>query len=198
MLDLIPYATYCFVMSVTPGPNNVMLTASGATFGFRRTVPQMLGIGLGCGIQIMLVSLGMGAVFEWLPQIQEVLRWVGAAYLVYLAWRLMQAGLVVGEAQARTRPLSFIESAAFQFLNPKAWMIAVTTATVFLPKTLSPFLGALYLCGVLVLANIPACTIWVLFGAGMRQLLSSDRLRQVFAGILALTLVLTAAAMLWE
>ena len=198
MLDLIPYATYCFVMSVTPGPNNVMLTASGATFGFRRTVPQMLGIGLGCGIQIMLVSLGMGAVFEWLPQIQEVLRWVGAAYLVYLAWRLMQAGLVVGEAQARARPLSFIESAAFQFLNPKAWMIAVTTATVFLPKTLSPFLGALYLCGVLVLANIPACTIWVLFGAGMRQLLSSDRLRQVFAGILALTLVLTAAAMLWE
>ncbi len=198
MLDLIPYATYCFVMSVTPGPNNVMLTASGATFGFRRTIPQMLGIGLGCGIQIMLVSLGMGAVFEWLPQIQEALRWVGAAYLVYLAWRLMQAGLVVGEAQARARPLSFIESAAFQFLNPKAWMIAVTTATVFLPKTISPFMGALYLCGVLVLANIPACTIWVLFGAGMRQLLSSDRLRQVFAGILALTLVLTAAAMLWE
>ncbi len=198
MLDLIPYATYCFVMSVTPGPNNVMLTASGATFGFRRTIPQMLGIGLGCGIQIMLVSLGMGAVFEWLPQIQEALRWVGAAYLVYLAWRLMQAGLVVGEAQARARPLSFIESAAFQFLNPKAWMIAVTTATVFLPKTVSPFMGALYLCGVLVLANIPACTIWVLFGAGMRQLLSSDRLRQAFAGILALTLVLTAAAMLWE
>ena len=119
MLELIPYFTYCFVMSVTPGPNNVMLTASGATFGFRRTMPQMLGIGLGCGIQIMLVSLGMGAVFEWLPQIQEVLRWVGAAYLVYLAWRLLQAGLVVGEAQARARPLSFVESAAFQFLNPK-------------------------------------------------------------------------------
>ncbi len=198
MLELIPYFTYCFVMSVTPGPNNVMLTASGATFGFRRTMPQMLGIGLGCGIQIMLVSLGMGAVFEWLPQIQEVLRWVGAAYLVYLAWRLMQAGLVVGEAQARARPLSFIESAAFQFLNPKAWMIAVTTATVFLPKTLSPFLGALYLSGVLVLANIPACTIWVLFGASMRRLLTSDRLRQIFAGILAMTLVLTAAAMLWE
>ncbi len=198
MIDLLPLATYCFVMSITPGPNNVMVTASGVTFGYRRTIPHMLGISLGCGFQIVLVALGMGTVFERSPQLQDWLRWVGAAYLVYLAWRLLQAGLVVGAALGRARPLSFIEAAAFQFLNPKAWMIAVTTATVFLPKEMSPLLGSFYMALVLAVVNYPSISVWTLFGTGMRRLLGSPRLRQAFSIGLALTLVLTGAAMLWE
>src|SRR5688572_3733042 len=100
MIDPLPLATYSFIMSITPGPNNVMVTASGATFGYRRTIPHMLGISLGCAFQIMLMCLGVGAVFEAVPQLQDVLRWAGAAYLVYLAWRLLRAGLAVGEAEA--------------------------------------------------------------------------------------------------
>ena len=198
MLDVLPLATYCFVMSITPGPNNVMVTASGVTFGYRRTIPHMLGISIGCGFQIVLVALGMGTVFERLPQLQDWLRWAGAAYLVYLAWRLLQAGLVVGEAEGRARPLSFLEGAAFQFLNPKAWMIAVTTATVFLPKELNPLLGSLYMALVLAIVNYPSISVWTLFGTAMRRLLGSPRLRQAFAIGLALTLVLTGAAMLWD
>lgn len=198
MLDVIPLATYCFVMSITPGPNNVMVTASGVSFGYRRTIPHMLGISLGCGFQIVLVALGMGTVFERFPQLQDWLRWAGAAYLVYLAWRLLQAGLVVGEAEGRTRPLSFLEGAAFQFLNPKAWMIAVTTATVFLPKDLNPILGSLYMALVLAVVNYPSISVWTLFGTAMRRLLGSPRLRQAFAVGLALALVGTGAAMLWE
>jgi threonine/homoserine/homoserine lactone efflux protein len=198
MLDVLPLATYCFVMSITPGPNNVMVTASGVTFGYRRTIPHMLGISLGCGFQIVLVALGMGVVFERYPQLQDILRWAGAAYLVYLAWRLLRAGLVVGEGEGRTRPLTFLESAAFQFLNPKAWMIAVTTSTVFLPKDLNPLLGSLYMALVLAIVNYPSISVWTLFGTAMRRLLGSPRLRQAFAIGLALALVGTGAAMLWE
>ncbi len=198
MLDILPLATYCFVMSITPGPNNVMVTASGVTFGYRRTIPHMLGIGLGCGFQIVLVALGMGVVFERYPEIQDALRWAGALYLVYLAWRLMRAGLVVGEAEKRARPLNFIEGAAFQWLNPKAWMIAVTTATVFLPKDLSPLFGSLYVALILFIVNYPSISVWTLFGTAMRRFLHSERLRRGLAIVLALALVATGAAMLWE
>ncbi len=198
MLDILPLATYCFVMSITPGPNNVMVTASGVAFGYRRTIPHMLGISLGCGFQIVLVALGMGTVFERWPELQDVLRWAGAAYLVYLAWRLLKAGLIVGEAEGRARPLTFLEAAAFQFLNPKAWMIAVTTATVFLPKDLNPLVGSLTMALVLAIVNYPSISVWTLFGTAMRRLLGSERLRQAFSVALSLALVLTGAAMLWE
>lgn len=198
MLDVLPLATYCFVMSITPGPNNVMVTASGVTFGYRRTIPHMLGISLGCGFQIVLVALGMGTVFERWPELQDVLRWAGAVYLVYLAWRLLKAGLVVGEAEGRARPLTFIEAAAFQFLNPKAWMIAVTTATIFLPKDLNPLLGSLYMALVLAIVNYPSISVWTLFGTAVRHFLDNPRLRQAIAVGLSLTLVVTGAAMLWE
>ena len=198
MIDVLPLATYSFVMSITPGPNNVMVTASGAAFGYRRTIPHMLGISLGCGFQIVLVALGVGVIFERFPQLQDLLRWLGAAYLVYLAWRLLKAGLAVGEAESRARPLNFIEGAAFQFLNPKAWMIAITTATVFLPKELDPLLGSLYVVLVLVVVNYPCISVWTLFGTAMRRLLGNPRLRQAFAAGLALALVGTGAAMLWQ
>ena len=198
MLDVLPLATYSFVMSITPGPNNVMVTAAGAAFGYRRTIPHMLGIGICCGFQILLMALGMGTLFQAVPALQETLRWAGAAYLVYLAWRLLQAGLAVGEAEARARPLTFLEAAAFQWLNPKAWMIAITKATVFMPKDLSPLWGGLYVGLVLIVVNYPAVSVWTLFGAGMRTLLRRPALRHGFAWLLALALVGTGAAMLWD
>ena len=196
MIDPLPFAIYSFVMSITPGPNNIMVTAAGAAFGYRRTIPHLLGISLGCGFQIMLMSLGVGAVFEAVPQLQEALRWAGAAYLLYLVWRLLQAGLAVGGAEARARPLTFLEAAAFQFLNPKAWMIAVTTTTVFLPVELGPLVGGLYLSLVLAVVNYPCVSLWAMFGTAMRALLQRDAWRQAFAWVLALALVATGAAML--
>src|SRR5215470_8305912 len=92
MVDPFAFATYSFVMSITPGPNNVMLTASGATFGFRRTVPHILGVCFGFSVVLLAVCAGLGVVFERWPGIQTALRWAGAAYLVYLGWRLLRAG----------------------------------------------------------------------------------------------------------
>ncbi len=127
MIDPLPFATYSFVMSITPGPNNVMLTASGATFGFRKTVPHILGVSAGFSAVLLAVCAGLDALFARWPEIQAVLRWAGAAYLVYLGWRILRSG----EAQAGEshKPLTVMEAAGFQFLNPKAWVMTLTAAS---------------------------------------------------------------------
>ena len=108
MFDPLPYATYSFVMSITPGPNNVMLTASGANFGFRRTVPHLLGISTGCAVQLIAVCAGLGALFTRWPVLQTVLQWAGAAYLLWLGWKLVRSGEV---AEGHTpQPISFLPS----------------------------------------------------------------------------------------
>jgi threonine/homoserine/homoserine lactone efflux protein len=112
------------IMSITPGPNNVMLTTSGANFGFGRTLPHIGGIVFGCAAQTYMLCLGFGVVFIMYPWIQEVLKWCGAAYLLYLAWKLV--GSKVAKAKAVTKPLSFFDAALFQFINPKAWVKATT------------------------------------------------------------------------
>src|SRR5579859_7775498 len=131
MVDPAPFAAYSFVMSITPGPNNVMLTASGATFGFRRTLPHMLGISTGCGIQLLAMCAGLGAVFTRWPEVQPVLRWAGALYLLYMGVRMLGSG-PVGDRSSQ-RPVTFVEAALFQFLNPKAWIMTLTAASLFLP-----------------------------------------------------------------
>src|ERR1700730_2043234 len=128
MIDPLPFVTYTFVMSITPGPNNVMLTASGANFGFRRTVPHILGIGLGFVVQLLAVCAGLSALFARWPALQSALGWVGAAYLLYLGWQMLGRG--DAEARDNRRPVTFLEAAMFQFLNPKAWVMTGTTATL--------------------------------------------------------------------
>src|SRR5919108_1908299 len=132
MVNPLPFVTYTFVMSITPGPNNVMLTASGARFGLRRTLPHILGICSGFVIQLLAVCAGLSVLFARLPGLQSALGWAGAAYLLYLGWQMLGAG----DAGARGghRPVSFLEAALFQFLNPKAWVMTVTAATLFLPR----------------------------------------------------------------
>jgi threonine/homoserine/homoserine lactone efflux protein len=196
MIDLLPLATYIAVMSITPGPNNVMVTASAVAFGYRRTVPHLLGIGLGCAFQVALVCLGLGAIFVQVPLLHDALRWFGAAYMAYLAWRLLRAGQVDGESDPRARPISFLEAAAFQFLNPKAWVMAITVASLFLPPSLGPVLGALYVGTVMAVVNFPCVSVWALFGSAMRRLLSEPRWRRAFNWVLAAALVVTGAAML--
>ena len=132
MFDPIAYGTFTFVMSITPGPNNIMLTASGATFGFRRTIPHLLGVAAGLAVELLAVCAGLGALFARWPALQDVLRWAGAAYLVYLGWHLL--GGSSARKSAALRPVRFLEAAAFQFLNPKAWVMSLTAVSLFLPR----------------------------------------------------------------
>lgn len=183
--DLMPLATYCFLMSSTPGPNNVMLTASGANFGYRGSLPHILGINVGGAVQTFLTCLGLGALFEAFPALHAVLRIGGALYLLWLAWKL--TGGAMGEA-AMPRPLSFTQGALFQAVNPKAWMKAVTLAAVFMPAGWPPLQAALLVSAIGFVVGFPCISAWALFGVAIRRFLTDPRRRRAFNAIMAVSL----------
>ena len=187
--DLLPLATYCFLMSSTPGPNNVMLTASGANFGFRGTLPHILGINFGGAVQTFATCAGLGALFVAWPVLHSVLRVAGAMYLLYLAWKL--TGGVMGSGQV-ARPLTLREGALFQAVNPKSWMKAVTLASVFMPPGVSPIEGALVITIVGFVIGFPCVSAWALFGVAIRRVLEDPKRRRVFNVIMAGALALLA------
>jgi threonine/homoserine/homoserine lactone efflux protein len=191
--DPLPFITYTFVMSITPGPNNVMLTASGANFGFRRTLPHMLGIVFGFVVQLLAVCAGLSALFNRFPALQTVLSWLGAVYLIYLGWRLLRS--TVAQAHAHSRPVSFLQAAAFQFLNPKAWVMTVTAATLFLPHEFGALLAGVYMALVMECVGVPCMTVWALFGSTLKQFLDGARARLIFNATMAVALVVTAILM---
>jgi threonine/homoserine/homoserine lactone efflux protein len=193
MADLLPLATYSFVMSITPGPNNVMLTASGATFGFRRTLPAVLGVWAGHTTQTLACCLGLGVLFTRWPVIHDALRWLGAAYLLYLGWRLL--GSAGSAERGAATPVSFVEAALFQAVNPKAWVMSLTTAALFLPTGMSLAWACAYVAGMMLVVNLPCITVWAAFGSSLRRWLTLPARRRAFNGIMALGLAATGLVM---
>nr|WP_174864057.1 LysE family translocator [Comamonas jiangduensis] len=186
---LLPLATFIFVSSITPGPNNVMLTASGANFGYQRSIPHMLGITLGCALMLLMVGAGLGAVFEQMPQLYTVLQYVGAAYLVWLAWKIATSGRAQSSA-AKPQPLSVWQAAAFQWVNPKAWLMSVGVVAAYTSPHAywsSLSLGAV----VMLVVNYPCISVWTLFGSGIGRGLQSARALQIFNGVMAFLLLLS-------
>ena len=193
MVNPLPFVTYTFVMSITPGPNNVMLTASGARFGFRRTLPHILGICCGFVVQLLAVCAGLSALFARWPGLQTALGWVGAAYLLYLGYSLLGHG--AAEAHGGGRPVSFIQAAMFQFLNPKAWVMTVTAATLFLPRDVGFLLSGLYMAAVMEGIGVPCMTVWALFGSSLKRFIAAPAGRRAFNVAMALALAVTAVMM---
>lgn len=188
-LELLP-ALYAFVLVAifTPGPNNMMLLASGANFGLRRTVPHMLGITVGHSAMVVILGLGLAEVFETYPLVLSILKFVCLAYLFYLAWRIATAA-PPDQADASGNPLGFFEAAAFQWVNPKAWAVALTAVTAYLPGS-GP--GAVALVAlVFVSVSLPSVSLWAGMGTAIRRWLSvPGRLRRfnwTMAGLLVLS-----------
>lgn len=175
--DLLPLMTYCFVMSSTPGPNNVMLATSGAKFGYRGALPQILGQTSGGAVQTFVTCLGLGSVFVAYPVLHPLLRVSGALYLVYLAWKLSASAL--GEARD-SKPLTFVQAALFQAVNPKSWVKSITLASVFMPVGLSAPVGALLVAVLGLLIGLPSASMWALFGVAIRRLLIDPRKQRIF------------------
>ena len=188
MTDL-PLLTYVATMSVTPGPNNLMLAASGVNFGFRRTVPHMLGISIGHGIQVAIVAGLLAWVMAWLDDMRLGLVLAGCAYLLWLAWRQAQAGQPGGGKSAQ--PLGFIGAALFQWVNPKAWMMVLNAAILFLPRG-GGWGAALSLALVCALVNFPCIALWAVVGDRLRFRLRDPRALRVFNYAMALLLAATA------
>ena len=180
---------FAFASSITPGPNNLMLMASGANFGFRRTLPHMLGISLGHAFMVTLVGLGLAQVFDTYPATRMALQVASTLYLLYLAWKIANAAPPrPGEAQGK--PFTFLQAAAFQWVNPKAWYMAIYAITNFTPAGggLAP---ALLVAGVFAMTNFPSITIWATIGTQVKRLLDRPRLLRLFNTAMALLLVLT-------
>ena len=164
-------AVFALVTSVTPGPNNFMLLASGVNFGFRRTLPHMLGISCGFCSLLLGVGLGLGAVLQAFPALHLALKIAGGAYLLYLAWKIARSRSMAQKTGASARPLTFLQAASFQWVNPKAWVMAVTAMAVYTSPS-EPFLSMVLVAIVFPLINLPSVSIWAGFGMALRGFLA--------------------------
>ncbi|MEM7075037.1 MAG: LysE family translocator [Pseudomonadota bacterium] len=185
---------FAFATVITPGPNNLMLMASGANFGFRRTVPHMLGIGLGMPAMVVVVGLGMMRVFELWPPSLTILKVLSVVYLLYLAWKIAHAA-PPGQAEAGGKPLTFLQSAAFQWVNPKAWSMALTAITLYATGRDLP--AILIVAGTYVLMSGVSTTSWTALGQQIGRVLTNPARLRAFNVTMALLLVATLVPVLW-
>ncbi|MEM9871058.1 MAG: LysE family translocator [Pseudomonadota bacterium] len=184
--SLAALAVFAFASSITPGPNNLMLMASGANFGFRRSIPHMLGIGIGFVVMVMLVGAGLAQVFTAYPASHSVLKAVSILYLLYLAWKVATAAPTTAQDTTGT-PMTFVQAAAFQWVNPKAWSMALTAVTVYSPGT---GLWAIALVALVFGAiNLPSVSTWTLLGQGMARLLTNRARLRAFNWAMAALLI---------
>jgi threonine/homoserine/homoserine lactone efflux protein len=179
--------SFAFVAAMTPGPNNIMLTASGVNFGFTRTIPHMLGICAGFVALVLAVGLGVGAAFTALPEAKTALKLIGSAYMLWLAWKV--ATSAPGDPdEPDASPLTFWQAAAFQWVNPKAWVMAVSAMAVFVwPLHVAVDVAAVTI--VFGLVTVPAVVTWAGFGHVLRNALRDPAKLKVFNIAMALLLV---------
>ncbi|MBS56999.1 MAG: lysine transporter LysE [Rickettsiales bacterium] len=188
---ILAISAYNFVMYVTPGPNNSILTASGIKFGFTRTIPNIFGIPTGHGIQLALVCFGLGALFSKFPILLDILRYIGSAYILFLAYKMF-GSLNIYSTEEKSRPLKYTEAILFQFVNPKAWVICITAVSLFYPEQQNLIVGTIFMVIMSTVINIPSISIWAIGGSIVRHYLTNKLLKKIIEFILALFLILTA------
>lgn len=193
---LLAFVLFAFATAGTPGPNNMMLLASGANFGFRRTILHILGISAGLGVMVVAMGWGLSGVFRTFPILHEILKWVGAAYMLWLAWKIATA-TGINDKSATGQPMTFLEAAAFQWLNPKAWAMALGAATTYTPEG-SGSLTLLVLAGTFMLVGVPCSAAWAGFGQGLRRFLDRPAILRVFNVSMAVLLVASLYPLMTE
>ena len=188
----LPLLTFAIAATGTPGPNNIMLTASGANFGYRRSLPHIFGIMIGFPSMVLAVGLGLGQVFTAYPQLHQGLKWVGSGYLLFLAWKIATAARPKS-ATGEAKPFTFIQAALFQWVNPKAWIMSVAALTAYTTGEGSYVVEAFMVAGVFFAVSFPLISLWCLFGAWIGRWLKSQRALMVFNGIMSALIVASIA-----
>ncbi len=188
---LVALVMFAFAGSITPGPNNTMVLASSVSFGFRRTIPHMLGISVGFSLMLILVGLGLAQAFERLPMLYTILKYAGALYLLWLAWKIGSSG-VMKDGAASGKPLTFLQAAAFQWVNPKAWVLSIGAVAAYTVQDHFVF-SVLLTALVFGVINLPTISIWAAFGIGLRRVLKDERAVRYFN----LTMAALLVASLW-
>ena len=180
---------FYFTMFITPGPNNAMLTTSGLKFGFFKTLPHLIGIPLGHILQIGLTCFGLANLFILYPQIQFIMKILCFLYLIYLGWKMIGSFNLVKKESGR--PLKLYEASLFQFINPKAWSIAVTVASGFFPSDENIFVGVAFVTITAAIICFPTISLWALFGSALRKFINNNNVKKLTEYFLALLLFLT-------
>ena len=199
MIDLnlfIALTSFYFVMYVTPGPNNAMVLTSGIKFGFLKTIPHMSGITIGHVLQVVLVCLGLGKLFQMFPEIQNILKIICAMYLLYLGYKIIGSFSKINEDNSR--PLKFYEAALFQLINPKAWTISTMVASGFLPKDENLFISILFISITALIICPISISVWAAFGSGIKNLVKNNKKKAIVEYFLAILLLITAILIVIE
>lgn len=195
MFEALALASYMGVMSITPGPNNIMLTASGVNFGFRRTLPHMLGITFGCSLQLLLCAALFAQVADLLGEVRPLLAVAGCSYLLWLSLKLARAG-APGRREV-ARPMGFVAAALFQWINPKAWIMVLNACVLFLPQG-GQLSAAAAMALLALVVNLPCIAVWAWGGERLRHWLQQDRALRLFNAAMASLLAATALWLLVE
>ena len=189
--QLLALIAFAFVGSFSPGPNNIMLMTSGANVGFMRTIPHMLGVTLGFAFMLVLVGLGLQRFFQSYPQLEQALQIISAAYLLYLAYKIATSQ-PVESACSDYKPLSFLAAASFQWVNPKAWSMALSVMSIYASN--ADLFSVLLIAMVFTAVNVPTVSFWTLAGKQLQQRLTQRRHLQLFnysmAGLLVGSLLI--------
>lgn len=191
---LIALIGFAFVTSITPGPNNLMLLSSGVNYGFVRTLPHMLGIGSGFAFLLVCVGIGLGQLFEFFPLALTVIKIAGGSYLLYLAYKIATSG-PIGQADNIGKPMTFIQAALFQWVNPKAWVMAVSSMSAYTSTDQYNF-TVFIIAVVFPIVNIPSVACWAMFGTSMRRFLQDPVKLKYFNYLMAALLVISLWPML--
>ena len=187
-------SAFYFTMFFTPGPNNAMLTASGMKFGFVRTLPHLIGIPLGHILQIGLTCFGLANLFLIYPEIQFYMKILCFLYLLYLGWQMIGSFSMIKKDSGR--PLKFYEASLFQFINPKAWSIAITVASGFFPTDENIIIGIAFVTITAAIICFPTISLWALFGSALRQFVNNEKTKKIIEYLLAVLLFLTGVFIL--
>ncbi len=187
---LIALVSFYFVMYVTPGPNNAMVLASGLKFGFLKTIPHMSGITIGHILQLILVCLGLGKIFQIFPDLQNILKIICSIYLLYLGYKIIGSFSKIKEDGSR--PLKFHEAALFQIVNPKAWTISSMAASGFLPKDGNLIISIFFIATIALIICPLSISPWAAFGSAIRNLVKNNKIKALIEYFLAFLLLITA------
>lgn len=190
------FLIFSFVAAVTPGPSNVMLTATGAIAGVVRGLPCLLGVAVGMGVLLFCAALGLGQIVLGHPRLVQVLNWGGAAFLLWLAWKIATSD--PAPQDGGKKPVGFTGAAAFQWVNPKSWLVGVSAAGTYLQTTAdSALLYAVTFAAIFMAAALPSGFLWLAFGASMHRLLRSARAARIFNVVMGVSLAASVAMILW-
>ena len=185
---MIAFVLFATVMFFTPGPNNIMLLSSGLTYGFRPTIPHIVGITVGFAFMVAAVGLGLGTIFIAYPVLQTILKYVGAAYLIYLAWQIGTAELSAPEQDRKRGPMTFWGAAMFQWVNAKGWVMVIGTITAYAAIAAFPW-NIVIQFGISLILGAVSCSVWALFGTALRPVLTSRAAVRAFNVVMALLLL---------